>query len=162
MKRRVLLNLWHALNKLEGQKHDVRFSYFLAKNKVALKTEIEALDEAQKPNAAFIEFENKRIDLAKKYSDKDVTGNPKIHNGQYVIFDQKDEFDEEIKNLREKFKAAIESREAQVEEYNKMLKDEVDFKPTKLKFNQLPKQIESVFLEIFIEADIIEDEKDIN
>ena len=115
MKRRVLLNLWHALNKLEGQKHDVRFSYFLAKNKVALKTEIEALDEAQKPNAAFIEFENKRIDLAKKYSDKDVTGNPKIHNGQYVIFDQKDEFDEEIKNLREKFKAAIESREAQVE-----------------------------------------------
>jgi len=42
------------------------------------------------------------------------------------------------------------------------LKDEVDFKPTKLKFNQLPKQIESVFLEIFIEADIIEDEKDIN
>jgi hypothetical protein len=162
MKRRVLLNLWHALNKLEGMKHDVRFSYFLAKNKVALKTEIEALDEAQKPNAAFIEFENKRIDLAKKYSDKDATGNPKIHNGQYVIFDQKDEFDEEIKNLREKFKAAIESREAQVEEYNKMLKDEVDFKPTKIKFNQLPKQIESVFLEIFIEADVIDDDQDIN
>jgi hypothetical protein len=162
MKRRVLLNLWHALNKMEGMKHDVRFSYFLAKNKVALKTEIEALDEAQKPNAAFIEFENKRIELAKKYSDKDATGNPKIHNGQYVIFDQKDEFDEEIKNLREKFKAAIESREAQVEEYNKMLNDEVDFKPTKIKFNQLPKQIESVFLEIFIEADIIDDDQDIN
>lgn len=159
MKRRVLLNLWHALNKLEGQKHDVRFSYFLAKNKVALKTEIETLDEVQKPNAAFIEFENKRIELAKKYSDKDAAGNPKVHNGQYVIYDQKDEFDEEIKKLRTKFKSAIEAREAQIEEYNKMLNDEVEFKPTRIKFEQLPKQIESVFLEIFIEADIIEDDE---
>lgn len=160
MKRRVLLNLWHALNKLEGQKHDVRFSYFLAKNKVALKTEIETLDEVQKPNAAFIEFENQRIDLAKKYADRDAAGNPKVHNGQYVIFDKKDEFDADIKKLRTKFKDAISNREKQIEEYNKMLNDEVEFTPSRIKFNQLPKQIESVFLEIFIEADIIEDDQE--
>jgi len=157
MKRRTILNMWHVMQKLEGLKHDIRFSYFLAKNKVALKPEIEALDEAQKPSETYIEFENKRIETAQKFADKDAAGNPKIHNGQYVIFDSRDEFEAEIKKLKTKFKTAISDRETQLLEYSKMLNEDVEFTLTKIKFDQLPKQIESAFLEVFIEANVIED-----
>lgn len=68
MKRRTILKLWQAFGQLEGLKHDVRFSYFLAKNKVALKNELELMDEAQKASDAFLEYEQRRVDLAMKYS----------------------------------------------------------------------------------------------
>lgn len=158
MKRRTILNMWQAINKLEGLKHDIRFSYFLAKNKVALKPEIEAFEQAQKPSEAYIEFENKRIELAQKHADKDASGNPKIHNGQYVIFDSKTEFEGDIKKLKTKFKTSIEEREKQLVEYVKMLDENVDFPLTRIKFDQLPKQIEAQFLEIFLEAGVVEDE----
>jgi hypothetical protein len=157
MKRRTLLNLWQAINKLEGLKHDVRFSYFLAKNKVALKPEIEAFEEAQKPQDDYIQFETKRVELAQTYADKDANGSPKVHNGQFVIFDKRDEFDAEIKKLKTKFKKAIDARNTQLEEYAKMLDEPVELELSKIKFRQLPPQIESAFLEIFIEAGIIDD-----
>lgn len=161
MKRRTLLDLWKALANLEGLKHDVRFSYFLAKNKVAIKPEIEALDEAQKPNAAYLEYEAKRIETAQKFSDKDANGNPKVHNGQFVIFDKRDDFESEIKKLKTKFKTAISGREKQLKEYDGMLDDEVETSLTKIRFSQLPPQIESKYLEIFIEANVIQDDSEI-
>jgi len=161
MKRRTLLNLWQALGNLEGLKHDVRFSYFLAKNKVAIKPEIEALDEAQRANSAYMEYETKRIETAQKFSDKDANGNPKVHNGQFVIFDKRDEFEKEIKKLKIKFKTAIAEREKQLKDYESMLDEEVEVNLTKIRFSQLPPQIESKYLEIFIEANVIQDDSEI-
>jgi len=159
MKRRTVLNLWQAISKLEGLKHDVRFSYFLAKNKVILKPEIEAFEEAQQPQEAYIQFETKRVELAQTFADKDANGSPKVHNGQFVIFDKRDEFDAEIKKLKTKFKTAIDARNKQLEEYAKMLNEPIELQLSKIKFKQLPPQIESAFLEIFIEAGIIEDDE---
>ena len=161
MKRRTLLNLWQALGKLEGLKHDVRFSYFLAKNKVSIKPEIEALDEAQKPNAAYLEYEAKRIELAQEHSDKDANGSPKVHNGQFVIFDGRDKFELAIKKLKTKFKTAISTREKQLKEYEAFLGEDVETSLTKIRFTQLPAQIESSYLEIFIEADVIMDDQNL-
>ena len=162
MKRRTILNLWKALAQLEGLKHDVRFSYFIAKNKVAIKPEMEALDEAQKPTEIYLEFEAKRVEAAQLYSDKDENGSPKVHNGQFVIFEKRAEFEKEIKKLKTKFKTAISGRDKQLADYETMLKDDVETVGlTKIRFSQLPKSIEPAFLEVFIEADVIMDDQDI-
>lgn len=157
MVKKTALKLWQVFGQLEGLKHDVRFSYFLAKNKVALKSEIELLEEAQKPSELFLQYEAKRIEAAQKYSDKDQNGNPKIHNDQYVIYDERDKFEEEIKKLKTKFKKAIAEREAQLKEYAKFLEEPLELQLTKIRFDQLPNQIEAVVIETFLEADIIEE-----
>ena len=161
MNRRTILKLWQVLGKLEGLKHDVRFSYFLAKNKVALKSELDLMEEAQKPQEAFLAYEQKRVDTAQQFSDKDANGNPKVHNGQYVIYDKRDEFEKEIKKLKTKFKTAIAAREKQVEEYEKLLDENVELNLAKIRFSQLPAQIESAFLEVFIEANLIQDDAEL-
>jgi hypothetical protein len=158
MKRETMVKLWKVIGSLEGLKHDVRFSYFLAKNKVALRAELDIMDEAQKPSEAYLEFENRRVELAQKFSDKDANGQPKVHNGQYVIYDNRDEFEKEMKKLKTKFKSAIESREKQIDEYAALLKEPVELSLSKIKFTQLPPQIESAYLEVFLEAGVIDDD----
>lgn len=158
MKKSTVLKLWKVFCQLEGLKHDVRLSYFLAKNKRDIKAEIEIMDEAQKASQAFIEYETRRVELAQLLSDKDANGNPKIHNGQYIIYDKKDEFEAEMKKLKTKFKKAISDREKQVTEYNSMLDDEVSLNLSKINIRQLPSQIEPSVIEIFLEASLIDDD----
>lgn len=158
MKRRTALKLWQVFGKLEGLKHDVRFSYFLAKNKVALKAELDLLEESQKPSQAFLEYEARRVESAQKFADKDANGNPKIHNNSYIIYDKREDFEKEIKTLKTKFKKAISDRENQIKDYEKLLDEPVELQLTKIRFTQLPPQIEASVLEVFIEADIIEDD----
>lgn len=159
MKRRTLLELWKVFERLAGLKHDVRFSYFLAKNKVVLKTELEILDEAYKPNELYISYEQKRVEAAQKLADKDDSNQPKINNGSYVININRDEFQKEIKKLKIKFKKAIDEREKQIGDYEKLLDEDVNIDLTKIRFSQLPEQIESAYMEVFIEADLVEDDQ---
>ena len=159
MKRETLVKLWKVIGSLEGLKHDVRFSYFLAKNKVALKAELDIMEEAQKPSEAYLEYEKQRIETAQGLADKDKNEQPKVHNGQYVIYDNRDKFEAEIKKLKTKFKTAINAREKQIKEYEALLNEPVELALAKIKFSQLPSQIESAYLQVFIEADVIEDDQ---
>jgi hypothetical protein len=158
MKKSTVLKLWKVFGQLEGLKHDVRFSYFLAKNKRDIKAEIEMMEEAQKPSVAFMEYENNRVRLAQGMADKDVNGSPKIYNGQYIINDKKDDFEKEMKKLKTKFKKAVIDREQQVKEYNDMLDDNINLSLTKININRLPSQIEASVLEVFLEASLIDDD----
>ena len=158
MKRRILLDLWKVLTKLEFLKHDVRFSYFIVKNKRAIKEEMQILNESQKPSNDFIEYDNIRVELAKKYSDKDEIGNPKVLNEQFVITENMYNFDMEMRKLKERFKDTITAREQQLKDYNDLLEEDIDFKLTKVKLECLPKQIEPLFLEVFIEAGVIDED----
>lgn len=160
MKRLAIVNLWKVISKMEG-KMDTRLNYLLVKNKIALKPEIEALEQTSKPRAEFLEFESKRVEAAHKYCDKEEDGKPKVFNNQYVIMKNREVFESEIKTLKDKYTEAIQYREKQVYDYEKLLNEEIVFTPTKIKFSYLPPQIESNVLEVFIEADIIEDDIDV-
>lgn len=161
MKRRTILKLWQALGNLEGLKHDVRFSYFIAKNKVSIKSEIEALDEAQKPTETYLKYETERVELAKEFSDKDENGDPKVKNGQFIILGARDKFEDYIQKLKEAFKATISEREKQLKDYESLLDEDIETILTKIRFTQLPNQIEAAYLEIFIEADVINDDQNL-
>jgi len=155
MKLKTIVNLWKTIEKLENVKMTTDFVWFLTKNKVAVKSEIKALDEAQKPSAIFLEYENKRVETAQRLSDKDITGNPRIQNGQYVIYEHKEEFEIEMKSLKQKFKDAIAEREKQLEEYTKLLERDIELNLVTIDFDKLPNTIDVETMEAFIEADLV-------
>jgi hypothetical protein len=159
MKKLDVLRLNEVFNRFGDMKYGVKFSYFLAKNRIAIKPEVEALDEARKPDQEFLDFELERVKLAQEYSDKDSSGKPMIQNGAFVIVEKLDTFDKQMEKLKKKFKSAIEQREAQMKEFDKLLKDEYTMtNPFKISFAELPQSIEPSIVEVLITSDLIKDE----
>ena len=105
-KKSDLLNLWYILESLKHQKQNTKFSYFLAKNKIAIKNEVDALNEASEASEAFKLYDQKRADLAASMADKiGETDEPMTSNGQYVIKEKKEDFEKEYaKNLNDRVK----------------------------------------------------------
>ena len=159
MKRKDLLDVWGVLNRLESEKHDVRFSYFIAKNKMELKKEVDAINTCQTPSKEFLMFETKRVELAQQYSEKDDKGQPIVNAGQYVIIKYREAFEKEVSALKKQFGATLEERAKQLEECQKFLEEDIEFNFVKLKFEQLPKSIEPRVLEVFMTANMIMDEE---
>ena len=122
MNKRDLVSLHNAIVALEGRQFNVKFSYFIAKNKIFIKDEIEALNEAKKPPVGFVAYDNKRVELARKYADRDQNGNVKIEDNNFVITENFDKFRVELEKLKEKYKDPIAEYEAQIKEFEDLLK----------------------------------------
>lgn len=159
MKKLDVLRLNEVFNRFGDMKYGVKFSYFLAKNRIAIKSEVEALDEARKPEQDFLDFELERVKLAQEYADKDSAGKPMVQNGAFVIVTKLDKFEKEMEKLKKKFKASIEQRESQMKEFEKLLSEEyIMSNPFKISFSELPDSIEPSVVEVLITADLIKEE----
>lgn len=159
MKKLDVLRLNEVFNRFGDMKYGVKFSYFLAKNRIAIKSEVEALDEARKPEQDFLDFELERVKLAQEYSDKDSAGKPMVQNGAFVIVTKLDKFEKEMEKLKKKFKGSVEQRESQMKEFEKLLSEEyVMSNPFKISFGELPESIEPSVVEVLITADLIKEE----
>lgn len=159
MKKLDVLRLNEVFNRFGDMKYGVKFSYFLAKNRIAIKSEVEALDEARKPDQDFLDFELERVKLAQEYSDKDSAGKPMIQNNSFVIVQKADAFEKEMSKLKKKFKTAIEQREEQVKEFEKIVDEDFTLSnPFKISFSDLPQSIEPSVIEVLIAADLIKEE----
>lgn len=139
MQNKKLVELYQGLNSVKDLK-GVKFAYGIVKNINIIKSEIEAFQESINPTKEFMAFENGRIELAKKHSKKDDKGNPVIADNQYEVED-KDKFEESFLELREKHKEAIDKREKQAEEYNKLLAEESKIELHKIKMSDVPDNI---------------------
>jgi hypothetical protein len=154
----TLFNELHQIN-LPG----VKFSYGISKNINLLKPEVEAIEKSLEGSKEFKEYDEKRIEIVKKYAKKDERGepkliilNPKTGAGRYEIENQ-EAFDREIEKLQKENKVILEKREKQFEEYGKLLKEESDFKPHKIKLSDVPEGITSQQMSAIFE--LIEDKK---
>jgi hypothetical protein len=159
MKKKDLISLYNALKKVEGKQFSVKFSYFVAKNKVLLKDEITALEEAAKPNPKFLEFDEKRVKLASDMADRDENGKPKVQNNSFTITEKFNKFREELDALRKKYNQDIIDQEKSVKEFEDILNEDFNYKGTKIDFKNIPDEIEPSFLEILIVADLITEEQ---
>ena len=158
--RKDLLRLHNGIAIMEGRQYSVKFSYFIAKNKVALRDEISALEEAKKPSEGFKEYDGVRARMAQEYADKNEDGTAKIHENSFVITARADEFQESLAAQREKYAGVIKEFEGQMEEFNELLNGEVTFDGARIDFKDIPPSIEPAVLEVLILADlIIEDEE---
>ena len=156
MKKKELFDLARALNQLADQQHNVKFSYFVAKNRKLIEIEIAALQEMMKPTDDYKVYDEARIDLAQSYAEKLPTGNFKLENNEYVMNPKnREKFLTDIKALKKKHKSAIDAYEKKLKEFDEILdKDETDIQFHKIKMSELPPAITPQQIQTFM--DLIE------
>jgi len=156
IKKRDLLKFADVIRGYENLKYSTKFSYFVTKNKLACRDEIEALDEARKPDQKFLDFELERVKTAQEYAEKNPDGSPVVRNGAFIISaDNQDKFDKDMTKLRKSNKSILEARDKQIEDFEKLLLEDTEFNGTKIKLGELPPQIEPSLLEVFVILDLI-------
>ena len=139
MKKKDVIGLYQGLNNV-GLLKGARFTYAVARNLAELKVEIEALQKSVEPSKQYLEYDEKRVELAKKYAKKNEAGEAVLENRDYVLED-KEGFNAAIVILQEEYKQALEEREQQVKEYEKTLDDDIDVKLYMLSPDSLPDDI---------------------
>ena len=155
MKKRDLISLNSALVALEGRQFTVKFSYFMAKNKVMIKDEFAALDEVRKPSPEYIAFDTKRAEMAMEFADKDDDGKPKIENNNFIITQKVEEFRKALDELKATNAKVIETYEKQVKDFEELLDEDIDFRGPKIDLKDIPPTIEPSFLEVLITSNLL-------
>lgn len=156
VKKGDLLLLWHVLESMKNKKSNVKFSYFAAKNKMALQGEVDALNEAQEASEPFKSYDQKRAELAANMADRiGDTEQPMTQNGQYVITENKEKFDAELEKLKKTYAEVIAEREKQIETFKDLLDEETDFKGHAIELENLPTELEPVVMESLIKTGLI-------
>lgn len=147
MKRKDLYTHLQSLETVKDLK-GVKFAYSILKNKKKIEEEIKLFEEVIKPTTSYEEYERKRIVLCEIHAEKDTEGRPVIVGDKYKLVDI-DLFNEELEKLKGGYQEVIEERIEQINEYNKILDEEVIFDVIKINFIDLPsditpKQLESI------------------
>lgn len=145
MTKKQIIELYQSLYKL-GNLKGVKFCYAVSKNISMIESEIKTLEKVLEPSEDYQKFDKERIELAKKYSKKQENGEPvvEIKNGlQQFVLENKEEFEKEIEALREKHKEAIDKKEEQIKEYNKLLEEETPMVFHKVLIADVPADITS-------------------
>jgi hypothetical protein len=106
-----------------------KFQYFIAKNLVLIQNDIKILQDLYKTKSdKFIEFDKKRIEIKQKYAEKDNNNKIKIDQNNEPIIDNNKiiEAEKEFEILKQENEEAIKEREQEIEDFNNMLKEEID------------------------------------
>jgi len=156
-KRDLLYKLWGAFNVLSEQKHAIKFSYFVAKNKNILQSEIEILEKLREPSSGYKEYDQKRVDMAQRWADRDEQGNVRTENGSFVLEKNKVKFEKEFTALKNKYKNKIDEFEKQIKDFKNMLEDKTEFYGHKIKVENLPAEIEPQLIELFMATGLLDD-----
>lgn len=145
MKKQQALELYEGLKTLNLK--GLKLNYILLKNKAKLEKEIELIQELIKASKGFIEYDTKRIELAKKYAKTDKNGEVKV-DGNRILIENEELFLEELKELQEEFADAIKERDAQLQDYIKLLDEEFTGELEKVDVEYLPEDISTKELDI--------------
>ncbi len=154
MKKSEIVLLYNGLNSV-GNLAGVIFSYCVNKNLNIITPEIEALQRSITPSKEFLEYDNKRIEIVKKYAAKDGKGEfiMKVTNGQqsYDVGENEKVIEDEMLPIREEYKEVISNHEKQMTEYNALLDTDSNVELYKVKLENVPKditaqQMKSIFL----------------
>jgi hypothetical protein len=140
MKRKdfgLALNALDSVSDLKG----VKFAFVVLKNRKKLEAQIEEdktiFEEILKPSEGFKEYEEKRIALCEASSEKNEEGKPKTEGDRYVIIDM-NKFNTDLAKLTEEYKASVDDRKHQIEEYNSLMEEDMLIEFQKIGVNDLP------------------------
>lgn len=153
------MRLSNAISAIEGRKFSVRFSYFLAKNKIQLKDEIAALNELKMPSDDFKAYDTQRAKLALDHADRNPDGSPKIDNQEFLITIKAGLFQEAVAKLKEEYNEVLEQRQEQLRDFEEILKEDVEYNGATIDYKDIPDDIEPVVIEVLLSAGLI-NEKD--
>lgn len=139
MTKQEALTIYQTLNGMSAFT-GVKFTYAIAKNLSLLKSDIEALQKSLEPTEEYQKFDKERMELVKKYAQKDEKGNPVVQGTQYVLEDEK-AFDKGFEALKKKNSELVKERSKQLIEYQELLKTESTVVLHKVNLNDCPKEL---------------------
>ena len=130
----------------------VRFLIAKEKNKRKIKEAAEPIEKWGEVFEWFKVYEKERVELCEKHSNKDENWKAIIvweeKNAQWAVIKPWTysitnilEFEKELTELREKHSTAITEREKQLEDYNKILMEEMEIDFEKIKSEDIPSNI---------------------
>jgi hypothetical protein len=126
-----LLKVWVAIRNIEKEKSSIKWAYGISKNKNKIQGEIESIGNIEK---IVQEIEQERIKYCEDHADKDEKGEPILENGKYKGVKKNSN---EIISLIEKTKKAI-------NDYNEILKKEVEIDFYMIDFDDVPKELQLI------------------
>ncbi len=133
--------LWQTLNAIPGVESFV-VGYAMARTKRFIKDEVEAMQEAIKPSADYLEYDRKRVELCERLSKKDDNGKSIVLGGGYV-FDNPQEFQIELAKLDKKHREVLNKREEQIAAFNKAMLESAESKVFMVKASKMPDSLGS-------------------
>lgn len=138
MTKQQSLALYNSLLDFANQNiSGTKFNYCLLRNLNLLSGEIQAIQDAQRKNEKFMEFEKQRIELIKKYAQKDEKGDLKIKDGNYDLPPESiKELTKEVEGLSKKYAEPI-------KEINDFLNQPCEVSLFKISIDELPKELDA-------------------
>jgi len=142
MKKSDLIKFYKLLLELKSNKtFNIKFVYAIQRNLLAIQPEINLLIEIEKTlvNDRVVEFENKRLEVAKEYAIKDENGNI-VYNQDENSFNINNinEFNEKINELSKDYGEDLIEHDNKRKEYEDILQEEIQINFYKVDFEQLP------------------------
>lgn len=141
--RRKIMDMYNVTNTLTDVKN-IKVAYAIAKNRrTALQPTIDALQEVQKPSAKFTEFDNKRVEICKSFSDNIVeNGNYKIRPEDQEVFNQK------LKDLQDEYKETIDDQNNKQQQIDAFLGEEEEITLHTFTLEQLEVALPSIDVKV--------------
>lgn len=120
------------------------FAFKLHLNKKKMESVVSTLDTLRTPSEEFKKFESDRVQLIKKYAEKDS-------NGELVFVDaektsvkiiDRDGLKSEFDKLLEDYKVTVDEQESKEKEFNKLLDTEVDVDVVTIPISLFPQELD--------------------
>jgi hypothetical protein len=144
-KRKDLVNIDAAIRSLSDKKEGKKTLIFsLIRNQKILEPEVTAIKEAYNTeNEGYKTYLEALREVYNEYGATDEQGQVQLTPTGFVMKEDvdRDEVTEKITALEEAHKEALESRAAEMEEYQKLLEEEVEIDLLKIDFDSLPDEI---------------------
>lgn len=141
--------MYKAISQMQSNITDIPLAAIIAKNKNRiLKPVVEIIDEIGRPKEKFIEFEEKRLALLKKYAARNDVGNIKYENdNENIAIDDKKkaEFKKKLNALEVEYREEIAEQEKRYTSFQKHINGEETLPEfTKIKMDALTKAIKEI------------------
>ncbi len=140
-----VIRLWNAIESCKEHKN-TKFIYATLRTKKVLETEVEVLTALSTPSKKFKEYQQERIALCNKHA-KVKDGKPVTENGEFVfsVSGQK-MFKASLSKLKKRFSDWIDERDAQMEDYNKILKEGIELDIHQVNLMYVPEDLNASIL----------------
>ena len=146
--RMEMLELWNGLPGLVNLR-GFKLGYAVARTKAKLKVEVEAIEEALKPDATFTEYEKKRLELCRQFAMKDERGEPLVQGNQFV-FQDRTEFEAQLVPVNEQYADAIKARTEQLEGYTASLREPITVEVHQIGPEDVPDDVSVAQMDVLI------------
>lgn len=142
------LRQWlYECSDLKGQK----FAYAILKNRNHVDSYIKNIEETMTtPSKEYLRFDEQRDKLARKNSERDANGEPmtKMEGMKRVyVIKNKEKFDADSKELKDKFKETIKEREKQIKTFEKFSEKIATVELHMIESSDVPEDITANLLE---------------